>query len=70
MATVRAGTILTPEERLARRRLNLRDAVSLVTLFLITAAAHPVALSRLRSATRETRRADPCPQANRPGTAH
>jgi tetratricopeptide (TPR) repeat protein len=31
------GVVLTPEERLARRRLILRDAVSLFTLFLITA---------------------------------
>jgi hypothetical protein len=30
------GAVLTPEERLARRRLMLRDAVSLLTLFLIT----------------------------------
>ncbi|HEX4038551.1 MAG TPA: hypothetical protein VHX37_10875 [Acidobacteriaceae bacterium] len=38
MATLQAGpgTVLTPEERLARRRLILRDAVSLATLFLIT----------------------------------
>ncbi len=32
------GVILTSEERLARRRLILRDTVSLLTLFLITAA--------------------------------
>jgi hypothetical protein len=37
MVTLHAGTVLTPEERLARRRLMLRDAVSLLTLFLITA---------------------------------
>ena len=36
MATLHAGTILTPEERLARRRLILTDAVSLLTLFLMT----------------------------------
>ncbi|MGB7167440.1 MAG: tetratricopeptide repeat protein [Acidobacteriaceae bacterium] len=36
MATLNAGTVLTPEERLARRRLILRDAASLLTLFLIT----------------------------------
>lgn len=36
MATLHAGNILTQEERLARRRLILRDAVSLLTLFLIT----------------------------------
>lgn len=32
-----AGVILTPDERLARRRLILRDGVSLFTLFMITA---------------------------------
>lgn len=32
-----AGAVLTPEERLARRKLILRDAISLLTLFLITA---------------------------------
>ncbi len=31
------GAVLTPEERLARRKLILRDAISLLTLFLITA---------------------------------
>ncbi|HEX3660415.1 MAG TPA: hypothetical protein VHU89_03235 [Acidobacteriaceae bacterium] len=36
MATLNADTVLTPEERLARRRLILRDAVSLLSLFLIT----------------------------------
>lgn len=36
MATLNAGTVLTPEERLARRRLMVRDAVSLLSLFLIT----------------------------------
>lgn len=36
MAIIHAAPILTPEERLARRRLIIRDAVSLVTLFLIT----------------------------------
>ncbi len=35
MATTHAPTILTPEERVARRRLILQDAVSLLTLFLI-----------------------------------
>lgn len=37
MATLQTATILTPEERLARRRLIVRDAISLFTLFLITA---------------------------------
>lgn len=36
MATLHAATVLTPEERLARRRLMVRDAASLLTLFLIT----------------------------------
>jgi len=36
--STQAGVVLTPEERLARRRLILRDTVSLLTLFLITAA--------------------------------
>lgn len=36
MATLETGTVLTPEERVARRRLILRDTVSLLTLFLIT----------------------------------
>lgn len=37
MASLHTATMLTPEERLARRRLIFRDAVSLFTLFLITA---------------------------------
>ena len=37
MTSPHVGTVLTPEERLARRKLILRDAVSLLTLFLITA---------------------------------
>ena len=36
MTILHAGTILTPEERLARRKLIIRDAISLLTLFLIT----------------------------------
>ncbi|HTV83514.1 MAG TPA: hypothetical protein VME18_12770 [Acidobacteriaceae bacterium] len=36
MNSSQVGVVLTPEERLARRRLILRDAVSLLTLFLIT----------------------------------
>jgi tetratricopeptide (TPR) repeat protein len=36
MTTLHAGAVLTPEERLARRRLMLQDALSLLTLFLIT----------------------------------
>jgi tetratricopeptide (TPR) repeat protein len=37
MTTLSPGVVLTPEERLARRRLILQDALSLLTLFLITA---------------------------------
>jgi tetratricopeptide (TPR) repeat protein len=37
MTTLHADPVLTPEERLARRRLILRDALSLFTLFVITA---------------------------------
>lgn len=37
MTTLHSGMVLTPEERLARRRLILHDALSLLTLFLITA---------------------------------
>jgi tetratricopeptide (TPR) repeat protein len=51
MATVHSGTILTSEERLARRRLILRDAVSLVTLFLITAVIFTLTLLLFRSFT-------------------
>ena len=36
MTILHAGTVLTPEERLARRKLIIRDAISLLTLFLIT----------------------------------
>ncbi len=51
MATVHAGAILTPEERLARRRLILRDAVSLLSLFLITAIIFILTLFLFRSFT-------------------
>ncbi len=51
MATMHAGTILTPEERLARRRLILRDAVSLISLFLITAILFILTLLLFRSFT-------------------
>ncbi|HTV15963.1 MAG TPA: tetratricopeptide repeat protein [Acidobacteriaceae bacterium] len=37
MTTLHSGVVLTPEERLARRRLIVHDALSLLTLFLITA---------------------------------
>lgn len=37
MTTHQSGTVLTPEERLARRRLIVRDAISLLSLFFITA---------------------------------
>lgn len=36
MTTLHSGVVLTPDERLARRKLILRDALSLMTLFLIT----------------------------------
>lgn len=36
MTTLEKGIALTPEDRLARRRLILRDTISLLTLFLIT----------------------------------
>ncbi len=49
MATLQAGIILTPEERLARRRLILRDAISLLTLFLITAVIFALTLLLYRS---------------------
>ncbi|HEX3985457.1 MAG TPA: tetratricopeptide repeat protein [Acidobacteriaceae bacterium] len=49
MATLNAGTVLTPEERLARRRLILRDAASLLTLFLITVVIFLLTLLLYRS---------------------
>ena len=51
MATVQTGAILTPEERLARRRLILRDAISLLSLFLITAIIFTLTLFLFRSFT-------------------
>ncbi|HVT98205.1 MAG TPA: hypothetical protein VHE33_11920, partial [Acidobacteriaceae bacterium] len=48
MAT-HAPTILTPEERLARRRLIVQDAVSLLTLFLITAVLFALTYLLFRS---------------------
>jgi tetratricopeptide (TPR) repeat protein len=49
MATTHAPTILTPEERLARRRLIFQDAVSLLTLFLITGVIFILTLLLFRS---------------------
>jgi Flp pilus assembly protein TadD len=49
MTTLHAGTVLTPEERLARRNLILRDALSLVTLFLITSVIFALTLLLYRS---------------------
>ncbi len=49
MTTLHAGTVLTPEERLARRNLILRDALSLLTLFLITAVIFALTLLLYRS---------------------
>jgi tetratricopeptide (TPR) repeat protein len=37
MTTLHSGVVLTPDERLARRKLILQDALSLLSLFLITA---------------------------------
>jgi tetratricopeptide (TPR) repeat protein len=51
MATTHAPTILTPEERLARRRLIFQDAVSLLSLFLITAVLFVLTLLLFRSFT-------------------
>ena len=49
MAITHAPTILTPEERVARRRLILQDAVSLLTLFLIAAVIFVLTLLLFRS---------------------
>lgn len=49
MTTHHVGNVLTPEERLARRRLILRDAVSLLTLFLITSVIFLLTLLLFRS---------------------
>ncbi|MGB9031079.1 MAG: hypothetical protein WCC27_13240 [Acidobacteriaceae bacterium] len=51
MATLHAGSVLTTEERLARRQLILRDAFSLLTLFLITAVIFVLTLLLFRSFT-------------------
>jgi len=51
MATTHAPTILTPEDRLARRRLILQDAISLLTLFLITSVIFVLTLFLFRSFT-------------------
>ena len=51
MATLHAGTVLTTEERLARRQLILRDAFSLLVLFLITAVIFVLTLLLFRSFT-------------------
>lgn len=47
-----APMILTPDERLARRRLVLQDALSLLSLFLITAVLFILTLLLFRSFTR------------------
>ena len=49
MTTLHADAVLTPEERLARRNLILRDALSLATLFLITAVLFALTLLLYRS---------------------
>jgi tetratricopeptide (TPR) repeat protein len=51
MAPTHPGTVLTPEERLARRNLILRDAFSLLTLFLITGVIFILTLFLFRSFT-------------------
>jgi tetratricopeptide (TPR) repeat protein len=51
MASPQTGMAFTPEERLARRNLIVRDAVSLVTLFLITAIIFVLTLLLFRSFT-------------------
>jgi tetratricopeptide (TPR) repeat protein len=51
MAIAHGSTILTPEERLARRRLIIQDAVSLLTLFLIAAVIFALTLLLFRSFT-------------------
>jgi tetratricopeptide (TPR) repeat protein len=55
MASAQAGTILTTEERLARRNLMLRDAASLLTLFLITSVIFVLTLLLFRSFTNHQR---------------
>lgn len=49
MTILHAGTVLTPEERLARRKLIIRDTISLLTLFLITGAIFALTLLLYRS---------------------
>jgi tetratricopeptide (TPR) repeat protein len=51
MPSMHIGTVLTPEDRLARRNLILRDAASLLTLFLITAVIFVLTLLLFRSFT-------------------
>jgi tetratricopeptide (TPR) repeat protein len=52
MASLQAGMALTPEERGARRNLIVRDTVSLVTLFFITAVIFVLTLLLFRSFTK------------------
>lgn len=49
MNILHAGPVLTPEERLARRKLIIRDAISLLTLFLITGVIFALTLLLYRS---------------------
>jgi tetratricopeptide (TPR) repeat protein len=51
MAVLQFKTILTPEERLEKRKLILRDTVSLLSLFMITAVLFTVTLLLFRSFT-------------------
>ena len=52
MATLHPGNVLTPAERMARRQLIFRDAISLFTLFLITAVIFVLTFFLFRSFTR------------------
>lgn len=52
METIHATTILTPDERLARRQLMLRDALSLLALFLVTSVIFVLTLLLFRSFTK------------------
>ena len=49
MTKHQSGTVLTPEERLARRRLIVRDAISLLSLFFITVVIFLLTLLLYRS---------------------
>lgn len=77
MASLQAGMALTPEERGARRNLIVRDAISLVTLFLITSVIFTLTLLLFRSFTKHRQelgarwkaRGERALQAGHPGIA-